>query len=170
MGYILILNPILLTTEQKCFHIFPNLLWKDTSICVQSSGLSIGQTSTVVGGLLLLEFSAPSRFFHLDITHPLNFKTFTSGYGKSSTILFCFCHLSMQKLLMNLRLLLGYLKTFSLISVMWFINNESGITDQHLVYRPPPPPKEPGRTLWIWLDVFSPNKRFRSPDGETSTH
>lgn len=55
------------------------------------------------------------------------------------TFTICQC----KKLLMNLKLLLDYLKSLSLIFVMWLINNKRGIKDHHLVYRQPPP-KEPG--------------------------
>lgn len=54
------------------------IYWKDTFICVQKhSGHDIGQASTLVGGVMSLNFGGPSRFFHLALTHPLNFKTFT---------------------------------------------------------------------------------------------
>lgn len=65
-------------------------------MCSKTSGHNIGQASTVVGGVMLLNFSDPSTFLHLNITHPLNFKTFTLGYGESSTISFYFCYLPMQ--------------------------------------------------------------------------
>lgn len=45
----------------------------------KSSSHNIGQAFTRVGGVMILNFSGPSRFFHLAITHPLNFKTFTLG-------------------------------------------------------------------------------------------
>lgn len=52
---------------------------------------------------------------------------------------FTFAICQCKKLLMNLKLLLGYWKSLSLIFVMWFINNERGIRNHHLVYRQPPP-------------------------------
>lgn len=74
--------------------------------------------------------------------------------------LLLFLNLPCKQLLRHLKLLGGYWRSLSLIFVMWFINNESGIKDHHLVYRQSPP-KEPGRTLWIWLDVCSLNKAFQ---------
>ena len=97
---------------------------------------------------MILNFGGPFRFLHLAITHPLNFKTFTLGYGKIINHFLLLLPSVMEKLLMNLKLLLGYWKSLSLIFVVRFINNERGIKDHHLVYRQPPP-REPGITPWF---------------------
>lgn len=105
-------------------------------------GLNIGQATTVMGGIKRLNFSDPSRFFHLDLTHPVNFKTFTLGYGKPSTISFYFCHLSMQKA-PNESEASSRLLEVSLINLCHMdLNKERGIKDHHPVYRQPTP-KEP---------------------------
>lgn len=100
---------------------------------------------------MLLDFSDSSRFFHHHVIQPLNFKAPTSDYGKAPTISFTSAICQLRKLLMSLRLLPGHSKSLSLIFVMWFINNETGIKDHHLVYWQSPP-KESGITPWISLD------------------
>lgn len=99
----------------------------------------------------LLDFSGSSRFSHHHVIQPWNFKAPSSDYGKAPTISLTAAICPLRTLLMSLELLAGHSKSLSLISVMWFINNETGIKDHHLVYWQSPL-KESGITPWISLD------------------